>query len=195
MDLAVAKLIELKRLKDLSNDDIARVCGVSKQAVSNVFKDSERNVPAYWLYQLIDAYELDANYFFRKKAPLQQYAEPESEASQAIPLLGNIAAGFNKNSEEMLSAMFHVPNFMIPKKKQCFALQVSGDSMIEAGILDGDICIIERQDNPSLLKSGDIAAFRIDGDATLKYYHKENGQVWLASGKSKLQANTTIGKL
>jgi len=187
LDISVAKLVELKAKRELSNDDIARICGASKQAVSNVFHGRTKSVPAGWISMLISALDLDANYFYRKQVDLQTYTNPDSSNFQTIPLLGRIAAGYNRNSEEMQGEGFVLPSFMLPKKKRCFALRVSGDSMIDAGILDGDICIIENQQNPSLLKNGDIAAFRIDGDATLKYYHKQNGNVWLAPANRNYQ--------
>ncbi len=187
MDIAVARLLELKRQKDLTNDEIAKICGVSKQAVTEVFQGRTKNVPIYWISQLIAAFELDANFFFRKSATVQPYSPDKNDGFQTIPFLGTIAAGFNRNSEEINDGGFLVPTFMLPKKRPYFALKISGDSMIGAGILDGDICIIEKQENPAALKHGDIAAFRIDGDATLKYFHKKDKQAWLVPANPNYQ--------
>ncbi|MBV6492762.1 MAG: LexA repressor [Turneriella sp.] len=187
MDLAVMKLLELKRLKGLTNEDIGRICGVGKQAVTNVFHGRTKEVPAFWLAQIIEAFNLDANYFYRKKAEIQPYTDTSSTEFQTIPLLGRIAASFNRSAEELTGEGFVLPSFMLRNKKQCFALRVSGDSMMGAGILDGDICIIEKQENASALKNGEIAAFRIDGDTTLKYFEKNNGQAWLVPANPKYQ--------
>lgn len=194
MDLAVMKLLELKRQKGLTNEDIGRICGVSKQAVTNVFHGHTKEVPSYWISQLIEAFDLDANYFFHKKAELQLYDVSASADLQTIPFLGRIAASFHRNSEELPAEGFVLPSFMLRNKKQCFALRVSGDSMVGAGILDGDICIIEKQQDAGKLKTGDIAAFRIDGDATLKTYEKHKGQTWLVPANPKYQAISLSAK-
>jgi len=187
MDITVSRLLEFKRENNITNEAIATICGVTKQAVTEVFQGRTKSVPLRWLTQLIAAYELDANYFFRKEATKQLYTSEKQLEMQSIPLLGKIAAGFNKHSEEIHEGGFLVPMYLLPKKRPCFALQVSGDSMIGAGIIDGDICVIEKQDNPSAIKHGDIAAFRVDGDATLKYFHKKDKQAWLVPANPNYQ--------
>lgn len=187
MSVAVAQLARLKAAKNLANKDIAAVCGVTPAAVTELFQGRMKNMPLYWIEALVAAYDLDANYFFRKDAPIQNYQNASEQDFRSIPLLGNIAASFGRNSEELPDEGFLVPNFMLPKKRPYFALRVSGDSMEGAGILDGDICIIEKQENTSILKSGDIAAFRVDGDTTLKYYQKSNGHTWLSPANPKYQ--------
>lgn len=188
LSVAIAQLLQLKAAKGLSNKEIAEICGVTPSAVTELFTGRTKNVPFPWVEKLIAAYDLDANYFFRKGLAMQQYLEPANGEFKNIPLLGRIAAGFNRQSDEIHEGGFMVPTFMLPKKRPYFALQVSGDSMIGAGILDGDICIIEKQENPASLKHGDIAAFRIDGDATLKYFHKKDKEAWLVPANPNYQA-------
>src|SRR6266496_1556676 len=57
-----------------------------------------------------------------------------------------------------------------------FVLKVSGDSMINAGIFDGDWVVVRQQPDA---KNGDIVAAMIDGEATVKTYRRTSGQVWL----------------
>ena len=68
---------------------------------------------------------------------------------------------------------FSLPAYLIPKDKQVFTLNVSGTSMINAGILDGDIVIVEKQNTA---RNGQIVvAMTDDNEVTLKTFYKENG--------------------
>lgn len=92
-----------------------------------------------------------------------------------IPLLGRIAAGSpilaNENIEDSLS----FPKSMF-KSGEHFALRVKGDSMIDAGIADGDIAIIKKQKTAN---NGEIVAALIDDEATLKTFKKQKGKIKL----------------
>ncbi len=85
-----------------------------------------------------------------------------------LPFLGRIAAG---NPIEAITGSFEqisVPNYLITGKNEHFTLEVSGDSMIDAGIFDGDIVVIQRVNNAN---SGDIVVALIDeNEVTLKRF-------------------------
>jgi len=81
-----------------------------------------------------------------------------------IPLLGRIAAGVPITAEENIEDYISLPDGMV-KSGVHFALKVQGDSMIEAGIANGDIAVIKQQ---NIADNGDIIAALIDGEATLK---------------------------
>lgn len=88
-----------------------------------------------------------------------------------IPLLGTIKAGLPTEAILNPDEFFSIPSEMIPKGKSIFALNVSGDSMINAGIFDGDIVIIEKT---SIVKNGEIAALMNDNnEVTIKRFFKE----------------------
>jgi repressor LexA len=93
-----------------------------------------------------------------------------------IPLVGYVQAGFPSPAEEELIDTLSLDEYLIDKPEASFLLKVSGDSMIEAGIHEGDLVIIERG---SSVKSGDIVLACVDGDWTLKYYQKTKGAVEL----------------
>jgi repressor LexA len=94
-----------------------------------------------------------------------------------IPLLGKITAGNPIEAIEMPDEYFPLPVSMIPNGKEVFTLKVSGESMINAGIFDNDIVIVERI---NIAKNGDIVvAMNDDNEATLKTYYKENGYIRL----------------
>ena len=68
---------------------------------------------------------------------------------------------------------FTLPSYLIPTHKEVFTLRVSGESMINAGIHDGDIVIVQRQ---QVANNGDIVvAMTEDNEVTLKTFYKENG--------------------
>lgn len=90
-----------------------------------------------------------------------------------IPLLGKVTAGNPIEAIENPDEYFPLPTQMIPKGKEVFTLKVSGESMINAGIFDNDIVIIEKINTA---KNGDIVvAMNEDNEVTLKRFYKENG--------------------
>ena len=70
---------------------------------------------------------------------------PKNEDVIEVPLLGKITAGNPIEAIENPNEFFSLPAYLVPKDKEVFTLNVSGDSMINAGILDGDIIIVERR--------------------------------------------------
>lgn len=92
-----------------------------------------------------------------------------------LPLHGRIAAGMPIEAFED-SAQLVVPAALLGPGDH-YALEVSGDSMVEAGILDGDYALIQRADTA---REGDIVVALVDGqDATLKYFHRDGANVRL----------------
>lgn len=100
--------------------------------------------------------------------------EPQSRGV-SIPLLGRIAAGMPVLAEENIETYLSFPEEMFGKG-DFFALNVSGDSMIEGGIFDGDIAIIRKQNTAN---NGEIIAALIDDEATLKVFRKKSNTVEL----------------
>jgi SOS regulatory protein LexA len=94
----------------------------------------------------------------------------------AIPVLGSIQAGFPQLEEGHLWQKIHIDQMLIRDPENSYILQVSGDSMINAGIFDQDLVIIEKTKSP---KIGDIVVAQIDDEFTLKYYQKEEDRVVL----------------
>ena len=88
-----------------------------------------------------------------------------------IPLLGKVTAGNPIEAIENPFEYFPLPAQMIPKGKEVFTLRVSGESMINAGIFDNDIIIVEKS---NVAKNGDIVvAMNDDNEVTLKTFYKE----------------------
>ncbi len=102
----------------------------------------------------------------------------------SIPVLGVIKAGIPDEAyQEFLDAV-SIDHYLIKKPWESYALRVSGDSMIEAGINPGDIVIIEKTKQP---KEGDIVVAQVDNEFTLKYLRYQNGQAYLGAGNKNYQ--------
>lgn len=93
-----------------------------------------------------------------------------------IPLLGMIPAGGAVHAEEHALSYFEIGNDFLKRPQGSFALKVSGLSMINAGILEGDFVIANRE---ITVKDGDIVVALVDGKNTVKRYRKKDHQVWL----------------
>jgi len=93
-----------------------------------------------------------------------------------IPILGSVAAGVPLLAEENFDGNIVLHRSMFRKNKKYFALKVKGDSMSGAGILEGDMAIIEKQNT---VRNGEIAVAVIDEAVTLKRFFKENTRVKL----------------
>ncbi len=91
----------------------------------------------------------------------------------SVPLLGKVTAGSPIEAIEMPNEYFQLPSYLVPTKSEVFTLMVSGESMINAGIYDGDIVIVERCNTA---RNGEkVVAMTEDNEVTLKTFYKEDG--------------------
>ena len=93
-----------------------------------------------------------------------------------VPVLGLVEAGFPSVAEEELVDTMSIDEYLIERKESTYMLEVKGESMIDAGIQEGDLVIAERGREP---KIGDIVIAEVDGGWTMKYYKKKDGQIYL----------------
>ena len=101
-----------------------------------------------------------------------EFADTNDNVIQ-IPLLGKVTAGNPIEAIENPNEYFPIPIQLIPKNSEVFTLRVSGESMINAGIHDNDIVIIERNNTA---KNGEIVVAMTDeNEVTVKTFYKENG--------------------
>ena len=100
--------------------------------------------------------------------------------TREVPVLGKVAAGKPLLSEENIEGSITIPDDMGSGKQ--FALRVKGDSMIDAGILDGDRVIVKQQ---AAAENGDIVCAVIEGEATLKRFFKKGGVITLKAENEK----------
>ena len=88
-----------------------------------------------------------------------------------VPIIGRVAAGEPILAEEHIESYFPFPAESLPNE-QTFILQVQGESMVNAGILDGDYILVEQQ---TTANDGDMVVALVDDSATVKTFYKENG--------------------
>lgn len=116
----------------------------------------------------------------KQSRAIELTAEAEAE-TKGLPLAGRVAAGpttlaFEQNERVDFEDLFSHPD--------CFALEVTGDSMIDAQIADGDYVILKRQNTA---RDGDIVVAMTDEEeATLKYWHPEKNRVRLQPANSQM---------
>lgn len=114
-----------------------------------------------------------------KKPPLSAPAGAFDVVADAyqLPVMGRIAAGVPIEAISEVSHNVAVPGSMISGRENHYALEVKGDSMINAGINDGDVVVIREQ---GIAQNGDIVVALVEGhEATLKYYRRKGAMIAL----------------
>lgn len=97
-------------------------------------------------------------------------------AARNVPLVGDIAAGGPILAEERVESVYALPRELVGEG-QLFMLRVRGESMIEAGVMDGDLVVVREQ--PSV-EQGEMCAALLDGEATVKFFRRTKaGEVFL----------------
>ena len=111
------------------------------------------------------------------------HSRPEDADLVEVPILGTVAAGMPLLAEENFDGNVMLHRSMLKRNKKYFALKVRGDSMIDAGILEGDTAIIEKQNT---VHNGEIAVVSIFDEkdpsaegVTLKRFYKESARIRL----------------
>jgi repressor LexA len=99
-----------------------------------------------------------------------------------VRILGSIAAGFPTQEEEQETEAVTLDEFLVKNPDRTYMLTVRGDSMIDAGIMPGDIVLVEKGATPS---QNDIVVARVDDEWTLKYYVRDNAGVRLEPANPK----------
>ncbi len=122
-------------------------------------------------------------------------ATPVGDAA-LVPLVGQIAAGVPITAEQQVEEIFPLPRQLVGKG-ELFMLKVSGESMIDAAICDGDWVVIRAQSDA---ENGEIVAAMLDGEATVKTFRRRDGHTWLLPRNSAFEPilgddATILGKL
>jgi SOS regulatory protein LexA len=133
----------------------------------DLFGVRSKSVVSYWIEKLIEKgiLEKDPQGFLKL-----------SGISFGIPLVGNVAAGLPTTAEEGAREVVSMDEYLVAKPDSSFLLRVTGDSMIGAGIMEGDLVIVERNRTP---KNGDIVLAEVDGQWTMKYFRRQGREVVL----------------
>ena len=133
----------------------------------DLFEVRSKSVVSYWIDKLIEKgiLEKDAQGYLKL-----------SGISFGIPLVGSIAAGLPASAEENAHDIVSMDDYLVDKPESSFLLSVTGDSMIGAGIMDGDLVVVDRNRSP---QNGDIVLAEVDGQWTMKYFRRRGREVVL----------------
>lgn len=187
------KIKKLRLDNNMTLEELGGKVGVSKQSLFKYENGIVTNIPLDRIEKLgkvlgVDPSEL-VGWNNVKEVKLDIHP-------RKIPILGKIAAGTPILAVENHEDYFDTSEFI----NADFALQIQGDSMIGSRIYDGDIVFLKKQ---SYIDNGQIGAFLIDGEATLKIFNKQAGTVMLLSSNPNYspiilnpdRENIILGKL
>jgi len=104
-------------------------------------------------------------------------------STQAVPLVGNVQAGLPILAEENLEEYVSLPDVMLSRGKH-FILHVHGNSMVEAGIYDGDYIVVKQQHEA---RNGEIVVALLDDSATVERFFREDGRIRLQPENSTMK--------
>lgn len=156
----------------MSAEELGEKLGKNRATIYRYESNDIENLPSAVLEPLAKA-------LYTTPAELMGWVIKENESEyrvvddkNSIPLIGQIAAGSPILAEENIEYYFEIDRSI----KADFALRVKGDSMINAGIFDGDIAFIRKQ---KMVENGQIAAVVIGEKATLKRFYKKDSSVIL----------------
>jgi len=102
-----------------------------------------------------------------------------------IPFVGLIEAGFPSPAEEELADTMSLDEYLIEKKEATYLLRAKGESMVDAGIVDGDMLLVELADRA---KIGEIVISLVDGERTVKYLRQRAGKYYLEPANKKFKS-------
>lgn len=175
------RIRQVRQEQDVTQQELADYIGVSKQAVYKYENNIVTNIPTDKVDAIAKRLKVSPAYLMgweeqptpkpTSPAPIPPGFEPMPKMKK-IPLIGSIACGDPITAEQNIEKMVDVPESI-----RCdFSLTCHGDSMVDAGIHDKDVVYIRIQPE---VENGEIAAVRIDGEATLKRVYYNPGTLTL----------------
>lgn len=99
-----------------------------------------------------------------------------------LPFVGLVQAGFPSPAEEELSDTMSLDRYLIGNREATYLMRATGESMVDAGIVDGDMLLVERTEKA---KPGAIVIAMVDGERTMKYLRQRNGKFYLEPANKK----------
>ena len=152
--------------------ETAEYLKVNKQTIYRMLKAKQ-----------IPAFKMRSEWRFQKSA-IDEWIKKGQTSSFEIPIIGHIAAGTPILAEENLEGTITVDSNLVKNTDNVFALKVHGESMINAGINDGDIILVRQQ---QVAEDGEMVAVLIDNEATVKRFYQEKGKIKLKPENEKVK--------
>lgn len=147
------------------------------------FFDAHRRMPSFSELMDIWKYKTKSAVHYRIEQLIQAGLIGKDASGRLIPrwedgvrLLGLVEAGFPSPAEEELLDVMSFDEYLTPNREASYILKVKGDSMIDAGIREGDMVIVERRQS---YKPGQIVIASVDGEHTMKYLRKKGSDYYL----------------
>lgn len=164
------RLEYLRKEKELSQNDIGNILGITSQAVG-LYEKEKRDIPNEYLIKLATYFGVSIDYILGK-SDIRNTNINNSKQFYMCPVYGKISAGIPNWAEECLEGYLPIdPNmFGIINPEECFFLKVDGESMNKE-IKNGAYALIRKQD---IVSDGEIAAVLVNGfEATLKRFSRQ----------------------
>lgn len=180
-NIEIGKRIEFRRKQlELTLDDVASEIGVAKSTVQRYEKGTIEKIKLPVIEAIARVLDVDPAWLCCKTesmnanyAPLPSNVVRLPASRPTVPLVGQIACGTPILAEENIEGYVELPSHV----RADYALTCKGDSMINAGIRDGDVVYIRQQ---AEVENGQIAAVMVDeGEATLKRFYRDGNTVTL----------------
>lgn len=178
---------QLRKDKGMTQDQLASLLKVSRSTIG-MYETGNREPDFETCEAIADIFNVDMDFLMGRTSTKRKHVvhppivppgfEPIPKM-QKVPLVGHIACGQPITAEENLEGYVDAP----AEKQIDFALTCHGDSMIDAGIHDGDTVYIRKQEE---VENGQIAAVRVGDEATLKrvYYYPEEEKIILQAANA-----------
>ena len=126
---------------------------------------------------------LEKDGHINRRGKISRGIELEEDGSTGIPILGRVAAGQPIHAEQSFDGTIE-PNQLFGDPTGLFALQVRGDSMIEAGVMEGDYVIVRNQGRAD---AGEMVVALVGEEATVKYYRPRGDHVELEPANARYE--------
>jgi repressor LexA len=155
-----------------------------------LFYNQTGRMPSYSeIAEILGFSSKNASFKFVEKLVRANIVEKDSKGKlipkaliNAVKVLGVVEAGFPSPAEEELLDTISLDRWLINNPVSTFMLKVTGDSMIEAGIMPGDYVLVDRA---ITAKNGDVVIAQVDGQWTMKYLNKKGKEITLIPANSK----------
>jgi repressor LexA len=145
-----------------SYSEIAEIIGVRSKSVVH-----------FWVAKLLDAGIVQKD----SKGFLTLTRNP-----RALKLAGEVCAGLPASAEQEIRDIVSFDEYLVRNPENSFLLSVTGDSMIDAGIMEQDMVVVESNREP---KNSDIVLAEVDGNWTMKYFRRKGDRVILEAANSR----------
>jgi SOS regulatory protein LexA len=162
-----------------------------KEKIVSFYKKNKR-MPSY--REMMDLFNYNSKnsvYKLVKKLVSQNFVSQDDQGRLLpnklygqTPILGLVEAGFPTDAQEDFVDTVSLDEFLIDNKESTYLLEVKGESMKDAGILPGDLVLVEKASHADF---GRIVIAEVDGEWTMKFLEKKNGKICLMPANKKFK--------